>query len=162
MSVGAMEDRGQESQDAKSLEPDLTRKTLTFWSVCECVDQCMTECIYTWASVHVRACSLWTGWLLLTMKATGIVYCSVARDSSFESVLVTFWKQLLASDAQTLLMTLFYDPVENCCWCLFIGTLCFFNVDIWDLEVFRRSYMILCHLKSPIDDSRGTEWRFFL
>lgn len=36
MSVGAMEDRGQESQDAKSLEPDLTRKTFTFLK-CVCV-----------------------------------------------------------------------------------------------------------------------------
>lgn len=34
ISVGAMENRGQESQDAKSLEPDLTRQTFTFWSEC--------------------------------------------------------------------------------------------------------------------------------
>lgn len=46
MSVGAMEDRGQESQDAKSLEPDLTRKTFTFWSVCVFLGQCVTVCIY--------------------------------------------------------------------------------------------------------------------
>ena len=46
MSVGAMEDRGQESQDAKSLEPDLTRKTFTFGGVCVCVCRPLHDCVY--------------------------------------------------------------------------------------------------------------------
>lgn len=50
MSVGATEDRGQESQDAKSLEPDLTRKTFTFWSVCMCVCRPVLDCVY----IHER------------------------------------------------------------------------------------------------------------
>lgn len=45
MSVGALEDVGQKSQDAKSLEPDLTAKTFTFWSMCVCASTSVGLCV---------------------------------------------------------------------------------------------------------------------
>jgi len=56
MSVGAMEDGGRESCDAKSLEPDLTRKTFTFWSVCVCLCACVGQCIYVCIHGHQYMC----------------------------------------------------------------------------------------------------------
>lgn len=87
MSIGTVEDGGQGSQDAKSLEPDLTRKTFTFSSVCVYAGP-VRDCVYThgvqYLCVHTL-CGLsgcYGPW-----KATDIVYLFVAWDSVFDSVL---------------------------------------------------------------------------
>lgn len=152
-----MEWRGRESQDAKSLEPDLTRKTFTFWSVCAWLQTAAWLCLYTWTSIHVRAYTpRGLGGCYGPWKATDIVYLSVAWNSSFDSVLLAFWKQLPVWDALASAkwecQSQDYDfvlcPAENCRWCLFIGTpYPFLMVGGKTLSVFGGSYTISCHRK---------------
>lgn len=114
---------------------------------CVCVCRPVRDCVYIHGCQYMcmhTPCGL--GGCYGPWKATDIVYLSVAWDSFFDSVLLTFWKRLPVSNAQTLLAQprgnvavtelglWLLCPTENCCWCLLIGIPYPFNGKRCDLE----------------------------
>lgn len=144
MSVGAMQDRGQEKP--RSQEPGTwphQKNICILGSVCACV--------------HACAYTLWTWWLLRTMKSNwhSLPLCGMRLLLWFYPTCfleaASFLKHFYLSQVGMLLWQSWdYDfalcPTENCCWFLFIGIPYPLNGKGRDLKSFRGSHMISCHL----------------
>lgn len=147
------------------------------FGVCVCFWASAWLCVYTWTSIHVRAYTLWTRWLLRTMKSNwhSLPLCGMR-------LLLWFCPTRFLEAASCLrcsntftsakweccydragIMTLFYSWQKTAADEYLLEHHIFLMVrgGPW---MFGGSYMISCHLRksqnSWSSESRATEWQF--